>query len=415
MSGKSSLSDSIRMKKKALKSDSDVEAKNLTSAIATHLASKQKDAEDKGNNLAERIKNKAAAIQDEADEGQELSEEAAAELELTVTKAKSRYTDLIKRVKMTDIVRETTSLGNQIEGLPEKIEEIRRRGYKFRSYLEGKIEVFAKQWDEINERVEKWLEEESEELDDELAKCERYNSRISSKLTSRTEAHLDSFNAALDELGTQVEASEEKVKALYDEVRSEVSKTSSQLSQVKQHLDWLDEANFNLNADEGLYIAAEAEWNDGRDKPDGYIFVTEQRVVFEQREKKGGMLGFGGKKVQGVLWEAALATIEKIVPEDKGLFGGKDMMNMKLGAGAPYAEIVCEIKGGIDSKIWAQQINRAIKGHISQESTVEPDPELIERLRKAPTDCPNCGGILPQLAAGDNGVSCKYCGSSIRV
>jgi hypothetical protein len=127
------------------------------------------------------------------------------------------------------------------------------------------------------------------------------------------------------------------------------------------------------------------------------------------------MMGFGGKQVQEVLWEVALDTIEKIVPEDKGMFGGKDMMNMKLGAGAPYAEIVCEIKGGIDSKTWAKQINRAIKGFISQESTVEPDAELIERLRNAPTDCPNCGGVLPKLAAGANEVTCPYCGTVVRV
>jgi hypothetical protein len=251
-SKKTSLSDRMRMKKKALKSDSKDEAKNIKSAISSHLASKQKDAEDKGNSLAARIKAKAEAIQDEDDDGDELSEEESAALQSSVASAKSRYADLITRVKMTSIVRETTSLGNQIEGLPEKIEEIRRRGYKFRSYLEGKIEVMADRWDEINERVEKWLEEESEELDDELAKCERYNSRIGNKITSKTEALLESFNAVLDDMETQVAASEEKIKALYDEVRGEVSKTNSQLSQVAKHLDWLDEANLNLNAGEGL-------------------------------------------------------------------------------------------------------------------------------------------------------------------
>lgn len=414
-SKKSSLADRMRMKKKALKSNSKDEAENVKSAIASHLASKKKDAESKGNSLAARIKAKSEAIQDEDDDGDELSEEETAALESSVASAKSRYEDLIKRVKMTSIVRETSSLGNQIEGLPEKIEEIRQRGYKFRSYLENKIDVMADRWDEINDRVEKWLEEESEELDDELAKCERYNRRIGSKITSRTESTLESFNAVLDEMETQVEASEEKIKALYEEVRGEVSKTNSQLSQVTKHLDWLDEADVTLNAGEGLYIAAEAEWDDNRDKPEGYIFVTDQRVVFEQREKKGGMMGFGGKKVQEVLWEAALDTIEKITPEDKGMFGGKDMMNIKLGAGAPYAEIVCEIKGGIDSKAWAKQINRAVKGLINQESTVEPDAELIERLRNAPTDCPNCGGVLAKLAAGADEVTCQYCGTVVRV
>lgn len=416
MPQKSTLADRIKMKQKAVKSDSKAEAENVKSSITAHFASKQKEAEAKGASLAKRIKAKADAVKDDDnDAGDELSPEETAALESSVAQAKTRYNDLIARVKMTDIVRETTSLGNQIEALPEKIEEIRQRGYKFRSYLEGKIEVLAAQWDEINDRVEQWLEEESKELDDELAKCERHNRRLDGKVSSRTEATLASFNSVLDEMDVQIKASEERVKALYDEVSNEVYKTNSQLSQVSKHLDWLEESEVKLNAGEGLYIAAEAEWDDNRDKPDGHIYVTDQRVIFEQREKKGGMLGFGGKKVQGILWEVPLSSVEKIIPEDKGLFGGKDMMNMKLGAGAPYAEIVCEIKGGIDSKVWAKQINRAVQGHISQESTVEPDSDLIERLRKAPTDCPNCGGVLPKLAAGDNEVNCKYCGTVVRI
>ncbi|MCA9912880.1 MAG: hypothetical protein KC496_06010 [Anaerolineae bacterium] len=91
------------------------------------------------------------------------------------------------------------------------------------------------------------------------------------------------------------------------------------------------------------------------------------------------------------------------------------MMHLKLGAGAPYAEITCEIKGGIKSDFWAQQVQRAVKGYISSESTVEPDPELIERLRNAPTDCPNCGSVLPELSAGDTQVTCAYCGSVMRI
>ena len=80
-----------------------------------------------------------------------------------------------------------------------------------------------------------------------------------------------------------------------------------------------------------------------------------------------------------------------------------------------YAEIICEIKGGIEADYWAQQVSRATKGLISEDSAVEPDPELIERLRNAPTECPNCGGVLAKLGAGANEVSCEYCGNVVRV
>jgi len=198
-------------------------------------------------------------------------------------------------------------------------------------------------------------------------------------------------------------------------VSREVSKTASQLAQVNKQLDWLDAADVELNASEGLFMAAEAEWDDNRDKPEGFIFVTDQRIIFEQSEKKGGMLGFGGKSVKEVLWEVEHGQVEKVIPANEGIGGGKDMMTLKLGSGAPYAEIICEIKGGIEADYWAQQITRATKGYISQESAIEPDPELIERLQNAPTDCPNCGGVMPKLSAGDTEVTCQYCGTVVRI
>lgn len=379
-------------------------------SLKGHLSSRKKKVEEKSSNLRSRMKSKAADIEDDDDDDDDEIDDV--ELAASIDTAKSRFDDLVKRVQMTDIIRETTSLGNKIENLPESIDAVRSRGYKFRSYLENKIEVMADQWDNVNDRVEQWLDEESAELDDELATAEKAHQRLNSR---KTERRLEKLTAALDTLESQVEASEEKIKALYDEVSQEVSTTSHQLSQINEQLDWLEAADVSLNAGEGLFIAAEAEWDDNRDKPDGFIYVTDQRIIFEQSEKKGGAFGFGGKKVKEVLWEVSHEQVEKVIPENKGFGGGKDMMTLKLGSGAPYSEIICEVKGGIEADYWAQQVNRAAKGLISQESAVEPDPELIERLQNAPTECPNCGGVLDKLAAGANEVTCKYCGNVVRV
>lgn len=403
----SSLKDRMKKKKQALASGKKEES---GSSLKSHLSDRKKKADDKADSLRKRMKAKAAEVEDNDDDDEDEVDDA--ELAASIEEAKSRFDDLVKRVQMTAIVSETSSLGSKIEGLPEAIDGVRSRGYKFRSYLENKIEVMAEQWDGINDRVEVWLDEESAELDDELATAEKAHQRLSSRGSER---RLEKLTAALDTLETQVEASEEKIKALYNEVNKELNTTSHQLSQINKQLDWLEAADVTLNAGEGLFIAAEAEWDDNRDKPEGFIYVTDQRILFEQSEKKGGAFGFGGKKVKEMLWEVSHAQVEKVVPENKGFGGGKDMMTLKLGSGAQFSEIICEIKGGIEADYWAQQVNRAAKGLISQESAVEPDPELIERLQNAPTECPNCGGVLDQLAAGANEVTCKYCGNVVRV
>ena len=88
-----------------------------------------------------------------------------------------------------------------------------------------------------------------------------------------------------------------------------------------------------------LAAPAQAEWvatGKGGDDPDGIVYLTDQRLLFEQKEKTGKKLGlFGGKQTQELEWELPLNLIEKVQAENKGLFGGKDMLHFELGAGAP--------------------------------------------------------------------------------
>ena len=387
-------------------------------SAADALKQRMQDTEEKASKLGDRLKQKSATIAKEVEEkGEVLSAEAAAALTSTVTNVRQRYTEVVKRVKMTDLVGETSRLGNFIEKLPEGIEQVRAKGYKYHAYLEDKIGVLAEQWDDVNDKIEDWLEKEVDDLEDDLARADVYANRLNAgTVTTATQTVTDKLTAMLDTLEAKIEASEAKIKALYNEVSNESNKTQYILTQIGKYLGWLDEAEFKLNAGEGLYMAAEAEWDDGKEKPDGRLFVTDQRIVFEQNEKTGKTLGlFGGKQVQEVLWEVPIPTVTTVTPEDKGVFGGKDLMHMKMGSGAPYAELTLEIKGGIDSKHWAKEVMRVVNGAIAAESTVEKDPELIERLRNAPTDCPNCGGTLPKLAAGATEVTCKYCTNVVRV
>jgi hypothetical protein len=100
--------------------------------------------------------------------------------------------------------------------------------------------------------------------------------------------------------------------------------------------------------------------------------------------------------------------------ENKGLFGGKDMLIFNTSSGQ-HQQITVEVKGGVDCKFWQKQIQRMVSGDANNERAIEPDPEMIDRLRQAPTACHVCGGTLPRLVAGQNQVTCDYCGSVIRI
>lgn len=344
-----------------------------------------------------------------------LSEAEAAALKQKITDLKQRYGEMPGRVRLTALVQDLTALSARIKGFPEVITTIRQQGYPYREYLENKVRVFGQQWDEIDGEINQWLNRESAGLESALSEAEPLIHRLNEsqlnagqqKLAEQVESHLEGLDA-------KVKAAEERIRSLYDGLQREVGQTHSQLEEINRYLEWKEQASFPFLAGETVYRAAQAEWVNGGDNPDGYVFLTNQRIVFEQHEKTGKTLGlFGGKQVHQLLWEVPLNLVEKAEAENKGLLGGKDMVHLSLGSGAPYDRITLEVKGGVDCKLWAAEIGRMVRGEIGA-ATIQ-DPELAERLRNAPTDCPTCGAVLPRVVAGQNTITCKYCGLGVRI
>lgn len=413
MADKGKLANHIKMKKAALEKQEPVEPTNQV----TH---QQHQMLNQKQTVQKRIEGKRAVIEAEPEEEVEaaqLPEGIAEEFQTKATELKQQFDDLVERVSLAQIVRETTSLGNQIGDFPEEIARLRQRGYIFHAYLEDKLDVFAEQWDETNERIEAWLDEEQDDLDTDLARAQQLVEKISvTEFNAKHKAIFVKLEGILDTLEQQVEAGEERITALYEELQREVSKTASQLRTLEQYMDWVDDASFELMNGESIYMVAKAEWDDGQKKPDGFIYLTDQRLLFEQKEKVGKRLGmFGGKAVQDILWEAPLSSLEEVKADNRGMLGGKDMVMMTFGGGTSYPSITVEVKGGVPAKLWSTQIRRAARGSIQADSTVEEDPELLERLQNAPTDCPNCGASLPQLTGNMTETACKYCGNVVRV
>lgn len=415
-----SLAEKMRAKREAGDdNDNDVlesgkKSVKPTSSLAEKMRQRKSGAT--GGSLADRMRQRQDDDDNiDPDDDTPLDDEAAAELEEKIEELGDLYSELVDRVKLTSIVEEIAGLGNLIEKLPQGIEEVRDRGYVYRKYLEGKVEVMAEQWDELNREAKRWVREESDDLEQRLDRAEALVEKISEHTSPNAaqQTLANRLETLLENLDDKVDAAEDHIEGLYSALQREVSTTNQQLVTVTKLLQEKEEASFDFAAGENVYAVARAEYDDGGKKPDGNFFITDQRIIFEQKEKAGGTLGFGKKNVQQMLWEVPISAIEQVTSEDKGMFGGKDMVSMTLGSGAPFREVTIEVKGGIDSKVWARQIRQMAADEI--ETAVEPDPELVERLRNAPTECPTCGGMLPQVMQGQNDVTCRYCGTVIRI
>ena len=410
-----SLADKLRAQKAEKQA---VGKASKSMSLADKLKAKKADEAKTGKamSLADKLKAKHGEDNDD-DEGNDLPEEEATSLETAVSEANSKFKELIGKVKLTSLASSIATLGNETTNLPTAIKGIRERGYAYRSYLEYKVEVLAEQWKEVDDDLKHWVQTESEDLKDDLATVEKLVQRLTSAgITTVAKRQLARTQSAIEVLEEKIGAAEEHIESQYEAIQREVSNTKRQLTEINWIMDMKDEASFDFGAAEEVFLVAKAEWDDGGDKPDGMLFLTNQRLVFEQKEKTGKRFGlFGGKEQQGILWEVAISQVEDVNAANKGFLGGKDMVNLTLGSGAPYNKITVEVKGGVASKFWAQQINRMATGNAEDERAIEADPELIARLRQAPTDCEICGGKMPSIVEGQTEVECQYCGASIRI
>lgn len=327
------------------------------------------------------------------------------------------YSSLQSSASMSDMTREVGDVATEIAGLPGKIGEVRQRGYAFAGYLENKANVLAEQWEQVRQQVSQAVRRETDHVQKEIDEIEdMWRQFDAQKMMLAQERFYNQIRGAMDRLSNAVDASRDRIRGMFGQVPDNVWQTQSQLNQIQGYMKLADEATIKWNPTEALFLVCEAEWaQSGKDKedPDGLIYVTDQRLIFEQKEKVGSRLGFGGKKVQEVLWDVPLGTITEVTAEDKGFFGQKDMVHLKLSSG-DYAEMTLEVKG-VDCKWAVQQLNRAITGEIEKERAIPVDEKAAAAVSAAPTACTTCGATLPPITRGMTEIRCDYCGTVMRI
>ncbi len=337
-------------------------------------------------------------------------------LQQQIDRLRSAYEEVRRSAAMDDVTHKLSSVTSEITSLPDQIAGLRSQGYVFASYLERKAEVLASQWEQISDLVRQTVVREIARVQEQLDILADLWGKVEQQTMDRNRAILlTQIERAISSLSEEIKAAQKRIEAMYGDVPGNVSQTQQQIRQIQQYLKLAQEAHVSWKPAERLFSAIEAKWLKGnKDTPEGILYLTDQRLIFEQKEKVGGRFGFGGEMVQQELWAVPVGAVSEIRPEDKGVFGGKDLVHLTLRSG-DYAELSLEIKGGIDSKAYAHQLNRVLSGDIENERAVPVDEAQAEAIRQAPTICPTCGATLPALLRGMTELTCTYCGTTVRI
>ncbi len=355
----------------------------------------------------------------------ESPEDRQKELRDKLSRLESKLSKLSSRAMFSKLSDETEDIGSNLALLPSKIEGIRAKGYIFKKYLERKAEVLSSHWNELKPRLNEEMRRLGRDLKLEADVVSREISLNRSYLSSPTEieAFIERTERKIDDLEDRTRSAEEKLRGMFDTLNTNIRETRKQLDRVEWMQKQLDEASFQLHVEENAIEAVEAEYlEDGKKGPKGILYLTDQRLLFEQKEKvvvERRLLIFTKKeKVQELLLDIPLNLVEEVIDKEAGFIFRKELLDLKLRSGAPVREATFKLKA--DSELWRGWIRRVITGEIEgeeievarEEEKKEGEKEEKPRVIK----CPTCGAIVDKpILRGQVSVECDFCGATFRI
>jgi hypothetical protein len=341
-----------------------------------------------------------------------VSEEVVEKLE----GLQSQFGDLQEAVLLTDMRDDIEEIETALAMLPPGIEELRTRGYVFRSFLDNKVSVLSEQWEEVQGRLSSEMGRRVRDLEREADSATHALRRAASGQT----ADVAQAEAALETLERKVGAAQSAIEAMYGTLRTNVNQTRSKVEQIRWLLDQVDEASFQLYPAEDPVAACRAQYMESeKEGPEGILYLTDERLIFERKEKvatkKVLFIATEKEEVQELVFEVPIGHVEDVKASQKGFLGRKEMLELVFGPEADLSDVTLRLRGA-DNEEWAGLIGRVRSGEISEERTRPKEEAVAEAAREVPTKCPTCGATLDMaVVRGMREVKCEYCGAVIRL
>jgi hypothetical protein len=324
--------------------------------------------------------------------------------------------DLQESLLLTRVENEVEEIRTTLSLLSPRIEELRTRGYVFRSFLENKVRVLDNQWDEIHDDISRKVRRHSVDLKREAGEAENALREAMGGGTTRI-ARAEAAIAALEQ---KVDAAQASTRAAYATLQENVSQTEAQIAQIEWLLEEVDEASFPLYPAEDPVAACKAQlMENNKEGPKGVLHLTDERLIFEQKEKvatkKVLFIATEKEKVQKLVFEVPIGQVEEATVSQKGFLGRKEILELLFKPEADLDSVLLRVHG-VDSEDWAGLIGRVKSGEITKERTHPKDEEALETVRATPTRCPTCGAALDvEIVRGMREITCEYCGSVVRL
>ncbi|MBN1933024.1 MAG: hypothetical protein JW934_00080 [Anaerolineae bacterium] len=343
----------------------------------------------------------------------------------TISRLESRAETLQKSGLLSSIRDSLEDLDTQINQMPSQLTELRTKGYVFKRYLEEKAQALKTDWPTLRQQVQREIDARSRDLESDLHRVEstvRSLAMYKGKALTSAQSAINRAESELDSAERRVKAANDTASGMFDRKKSDAYQINREIEQCLEWLGWVDKASFGFQPGEALVEAVKGQWlQDGnKEGPKGILFLTDRRIVFEQREKvakkKVLFITTASEEVQEVQWEAPLGAIVEAQASEqrKALIMKKEHLTLKFKPPATIREVLVELSGG-DSDEWRALINRMLSGDVEKERIAgAAQAAAVEAAIEVPSKCPSCGASLDiQVVKGMSALKCPFCGTNV--
>jgi hypothetical protein len=327
-------------------------------------------------------------------------------------------------VRLKNTLSAIEDLQTNVNGMLQRITNLRTNGYLFEKGLEAQALDFSRQWSTIHPPLVSQISMQSSSLQGSIHSIEIKMTQVNNVRTNPSAARplISSINNEMEMLEDKVRSAESTVNGMYDSFKNQVNVVIIHLNEIDYMLTQLAEAKFTLLPTEGGLKAVKAVWckdvKERDDDPEGVLFLTDQRFLFEQKEevatKKIFFITTETKKVQELKWDVAVVSIDDVKPTKQGMLKNEDHLDIRFKEGAALESVHLHIWE--DGNEWLRVLNRAKTKDFDRERAVAIDQAEIAKAKSVPAQCPSCGGNLGQvILRGQDSTKCEYCGFVIRL
>jgi chromosome segregation ATPase len=333
--------------------------------------------------------------------------------------------DLQSKVNLSFIHDKLEDLQTKVNGLNKRIGDLRQKNYIFDTTLEVNAKDFVRRWQPIYTTTKVRLNQELIQLKADIKPIEQQLVKATTNLNNVTLTRqiLVPLKVSVENLSQKISASEVLLRGMYDSFERELNSFTKNLLNIEWTVKEFESSNIKLLLHEFLILGVKAVWTrDGKedkDDPEGTLYLTDQRIFFEQKEevatKKLLFITKERELRQEVLIDIPVQMIESVQTAKQGIFKNQDFLEINFASGSQYNSAQFHIHNQ-NCEDWKGLISKVQSGDFDKNRTEEVDKEVIEKIKNAPTICPQCGAtIAVTILRGMEQYSCEFCGAIIKL